>query len=73
VVKPVYISLINPNVACVNSESVRSEDLNDAQDFSLLGSDAVWTHTWVSRDSSFGIATGKGLDNRGVGVRVPVG
>jgi hypothetical protein len=28
---------------------------------------------WLSRDSSVGIATGYGLDNRGVGVRVPEG
>jgi hypothetical protein len=27
----------------------------------------------MSRDSSVGIATGYGLDDRGVGVRVPVG
>jgi hypothetical protein len=27
----------------------------------------------MSRDSVFGIATGYGLDGRGIGVRVPVG
>jgi hypothetical protein len=30
-------------------------------------------NTFRSRDSSVGIATGYGLDDRGVGVRVPVG
>jgi hypothetical protein len=28
---------------------------------------------WRSRDSSVGIVTGYGLDDRGIGVRVPVG
>jgi hypothetical protein len=28
---------------------------------------------WWSRDSVVGIATGYGLDDRGVGVRIPVG
>jgi hypothetical protein len=30
-------------------------------------------HIWKIRDSSVGIATGYGLDDRGVGVRVPEG
>jgi hypothetical protein len=39
---------------------------------SLLFSRGSWEVIW-SRDSSVGIATGYGLDDRGVGVRVPVG
>jgi hypothetical protein len=31
------------------------------------------THNIRSRDSAVGVATGYGLDDRGVGVRVPVG
>jgi hypothetical protein len=31
------------------------------------------TDSWASRDSSVGIATGYGLDDRGVGARVPIG
>jgi hypothetical protein len=34
---------------------------------------AVVILTQKSRDSVVGIATGNGLENRGVGVRVPVG
>jgi hypothetical protein len=33
----------------------------------------IWVTKWVSRDSAVGIATGYGLDDRGDGVRVPVG
>jgi hypothetical protein len=32
-----------------------------------------WVYITESRDSAVGIATGYGLDDRGVGVRVPVG
>jgi hypothetical protein len=46
----------------------------------LLSNDFIITHNFVSdcgysvsRDSAVGIVTGYGLDDRGVGVRVPVG
>jgi hypothetical protein len=34
---------------------------------------AFWNNVYYSRDSAVGIATGYGLDDRGVGVRIPVG
>jgi hypothetical protein len=40
---------------------------------SLYGLSGSYCYFWRSRDSSVGIATGYGLDDRGVGVRVPVG
>jgi hypothetical protein len=44
-------------------------------DMKASGRAEVYLHPLLtsSRDSSVGIATGYGLDDRGVGVRVPVG
>jgi hypothetical protein len=39
----------------------------------LISGCFVGLHFYGSRDSAVGIATGYGLDNQGVGVRVPVG
>jgi hypothetical protein len=40
----------------------------------LLGWDLRFPQRWLrSRDRAVGIATGYGLDDRGVGVQVPVG
>jgi hypothetical protein len=42
-------------------------------DFGIFGDYITYRHVFYSRDSVVGIATGYGMDDRGVGVRVPMG
>jgi hypothetical protein len=49
-------------------EKTKHSELNRRKHYSKL----IYLHSFRSRDSVIGIVTGYGLDDRGVGVRVPV-
>jgi hypothetical protein len=58
---------INVNI-CLPSLTVNNDRKNSTNNIPYDKSE-----TYRSRDSAIGIATGYGLDDRGVGVRVPLG
>jgi hypothetical protein len=48
------------------------ETSNPTQNYFYMNTFSSFNSTMKTRDSSVGIATGYGLDDRGVGIRVPV-
>jgi hypothetical protein len=67
------VAQVRPNLTSRGKDRYRDDPSETGRFLPLKFVKHSYRHIFRNRDSVIGIATGYGLDDRGVGVRVPVG